>query len=191
MDETPGPDRAKRRGRRFSARGWAIGMLVTLFAQFGLGMFTNLFIQIPSTHPGAGEHNYFAATARGVAWLETSKDAPVVVATHAGVGLTLVIGSLWMLTRAFRTRSKAAVLWSAILGALCILAAAVNGLSFLDYNNNVNSYLMAMFFAGSVVCYGVILALAAGEQPAAGVSRGLGEVSRTEPAQDVNDQGTA
>jgi hypothetical protein len=166
-------------------------MLVTLFAQFSLGMFANLFIDISSTHPGAGEHNYLTATFRGIVWLETSKDAPVLVATHAGVGVTLLIGSLWMLTRAVRTRSRPTVTWSAVLGALCILGAAVNGASFLDYNNDVNSYLMAMFFAGSVLCYGVILALVAGEQPAAGVTGRHGEASRAEPTPDVNDLGTA
>lgn len=196
MDETPGPARAGRRGRPFSARGWAIGMLVTLFVQFGLGMYSNLFIEIAPGHPGAGEHDYLTATARSIAWLEASKDAPVVVATHAGVGLTLLIGSLWMVTRAVRSRSRPAVRWSAILGALAILGAAVNGASFLDYNNDVNSYLMAMFFAGSVLCYGVILSLAAGDQPAAGVPAavaltGHGEVPSAEPAPDVNDAGTA
>jgi len=159
MDETPAPARDRHRGRRFSTRGWAIGMLVTLLAQFGLGMYANLFIQIPSRHPGAGEHNYLTATARGIAWLETSKDAPVVVATHVGVGLTLVIGAAWMVTRAFQTRTRPTVSWSAVLGGLFILGAAINGGSFLDYNNDVNSYLMAMFFAAAVACYGLILTL--------------------------------
>jgi hypothetical protein len=156
-------------------------MLVTLLAQFGLGMYVNLFIQIPARHPGAGERNYLTATVRGIAWLETSKDAPVVVATHAGVGLTLVIGSLWLVTRAVRTRSGPAVRWSAILGALCIFAAAINGASFLDYNSNVNSYLMAMFFAGSVLCYGVILTLPAAGQPAAGALALPASGSRSPP----------
>jgi hypothetical protein len=166
-------------------------MLVTLAVQFGLGMYANLFIDIPSNHPGVGDHDYFTATARGIAWLEGSKDAPVVVATHVGVGLTLLIGAVWMVTRALQTRTRPTVRWSAFLGGLCILGAGINGGSFLDYNNDVNSYLMAMFFAGAVVCYGVILALATAAQPAVGVSMRHGEVSRTRPTPDVNDPGTA
>ena len=44
-------------------------------------------------------------------------------------------------------------------GGLCIIGAAFNGASFLDYNKNVNSYLMALLFAAAVLCYVVILAL--------------------------------
>jgi hypothetical protein len=45
------------------------------------------------------------------------------------------------------------------LGALCILGAGFNGGSFLDYNANLSSYLMALLFAAAVLCYGVILTL--------------------------------
>jgi hypothetical protein len=166
-------------------------MLVTLLAQFGLGMFVNLFIDIPSRHPGAGERNYLTATARGIAWLETSKDAPVVVATHAGVGLTLVIGAAWMATRAFQARTGPAVSWSAVLGGLFILGAAVNGASFLDYNDDVNSYLMAMFFAAAVACYGLILALPAGSQRGARAPAPRAATIRTGRASDVNGAGKA
>jgi hypothetical protein len=168
ISETPDQARARRRPRRFRARGWAIGMLVTLLVQFGLGMYTNLFITIPPKHPGAGEHDYFTATGSGIAWLEGSKDAPVVVATHAGVGLTLLIGAIWMVALAFRTRARPVVTWSAVLGGLFILGAAINGGSFLDYNDDIYSYMMAMFFAAAVTCYGLILALPADSQPAAG-----------------------
>jgi hypothetical protein len=168
MGETPDQAQAPREARRFRAQGWAIGMLVTLLIQFGLGMYTNLFITIAPKHPGAGEHDYFSATARGIAWLESSKDAPVVVATHVGVGLTLLIGAVWMVTLALRTHARPVVTWSAVLGGLFILGAAVNGGSFLDYNNDVNSYLMAMFFAAAVAAYGLILAQPADSQPVAG-----------------------
>jgi hypothetical protein len=197
MSPTPGhivgktPDQARpgHRPRRFRARGWATGMLVTLLVQFGLGMFTNLFIHIPSNHPGAGEHNYFTATGRGIAWLETSKDAPVVVATHAGVGLTLVIGAVWMVTLAFRVRARPLVSWSAVLGGLFILGAAINGASFLDYNDDVNSFLMAMFFAAAVTCYGLILAQPAGSQAAARIPAAPTRTNWAERTPDVDGIG--
>ena len=64
--------------------------------------------------------------------------------------------SAWLAAQAIRNR-RPAVTWAAVPGALCIIGAAVNGASFLDYNN-VNSYLMALLFA-AVLCYAVILAL--------------------------------
>jgi hypothetical protein len=176
MNEMPGAANASRGGGRLRPRAWAIGILVTLLAQFGLGMYTNLFIQISDSHPGYGEHNYFAATYHGIVWLETSRYAPVVVATHAGVGLTLVIGSVWLVVRAIQTRSRPTVRWPAVLGALFVIAAAINGAGFLDYNNDVYSYLMAMFFAAAVLCYVVILALPVSGQPAADAPAGHGEV---------------
>ena len=185
MHEMPVAASASHRGGRLRARRWAIGILFTLLAQFGLGMYSNLFVTIAPGHPGYGEHNYLTATLRGIAWLETSKYAPVVVATHAGVGLSLVIGSLWLAVRAVQTRSGAVVNWSAVLGALCLLGAAVNGASFLDYGDDVNSYLMAMFFAVATLCYVVLLALPASGQPQAGTAAGHAEVRRS------NDVGTA
>ena len=66
--------------------------------------------------------------------------------------------SAWLAAQAIRNR-RPAVTWAAVPGALCIIGAAVNGASFLDYNNNVNSYLMALLFAAAVHGYAVILAL--------------------------------
>ena len=83
------------------------------------------------------------------------------LATHAGLGLLLVVGSVWLAVLAIRSRRRA-VIWAAVLGALFILGAGFNGGSFLDYNKDVNSYLMALLFAAAVVCYTVILALSGG-----------------------------
>jgi hypothetical protein len=162
-------------------------MLITLLAQFGLGVWSNLFISIPEHHPGAGEHNYFIATGRGIAWLEDNQYAPVVVATHAGVGVTLVVISLWVAVQSIRTRKRPTISWLAILGALSIIAAAVNGGGFLDYNNDVYSFLMAMFFAAAVTCYVLLLALPSG-RPMAIAS--TGEDGAT-PVPEVNEAGAA
>ena len=50
-------------------------------------------------------------------------------------------------------------MWAAVLGALFILGAGFNGASFLNYNHDANSYVMALLFAAAVLCYSVILAL--------------------------------
>ena len=50
------------------------------------------------------------------------------------------------------------------MGALCILPAGFTGGGFLDYNNDVNPYVMALLFAAAVLCYAVILAVPGGPE---------------------------
>jgi len=68
-----------------------------------------------------------------------------------------VLGSLWLAVLAIRGR-RAGFVWAAVLGALFILGAGFNGASFLNYNKDANSYVMALLFA-AVLCYIIILAL--------------------------------
>ena len=154
----PGVVRASRDRRNRAARGWAFGLLVALLVQFGLGMYVNLFAHIPLNHPGHGAKNFFAGSYHSVAWAETSPHAPLILAFHAGLGLILVLGSLWLAVLAIRGR-RAGFVWAAVLGALFILGAGFNGASFLNYNKDANSYVMALLFAAAVLCYIVLLAL--------------------------------
>lgn len=154
----PGAARATRDRRNRTARGWAFGLLVALLVQFGLGMYVNLFAHIPLNHPGHRAKNFFAGSYHSVAWAETSPHAPLILAFHAGLGLLLVLGSLWLTVLAIRGR-RAGFVWAAVLGALFILGAGFNGASFLNYNEDANSYVMALLFALAVLCYIIILAL--------------------------------
>jgi hypothetical protein len=97
--------RAKQDPSNLTARRWAFGLLVALLAQFGVGMYVNLFTRIPLNHPGHGAHNDLTGTFHSVAWAETSQRAPVILATHAGLGLLLVVGSPWLAALAVRGRS--------------------------------------------------------------------------------------
>lgn len=156
-----GPARAKRdNGWNVAARGWAWGMLSTLLVQFGIGMYVNLFANIPLNHPGHDPGNFITGSFDSVGWAESSKNAPVILATHAGVGLILVVGAVWMAVLAIRGR-RPAVTWASIGGAVCILGAAINGASFLAYNKNINSYVMALLTGAALLCYVAILALPA------------------------------
>src|SRR5262252_276832 len=159
-DTAPSPAavRTTRDRRNRAARGWAFGLLIALLVQFGLGMYVNLFAHIPLNHPGHGAKNFFTGSYHSVAWAETSPHAPLILAFHAGLGLLLVLGSLWLAVLAIRGR-RAGYVWAAVLGALFILGAGFNGASFLNYNHDANSYVMALLFAAAVLCYSVILAL--------------------------------
>ena len=154
----PRAERARKDRRNRAARGWAFGLLIALLVQFGLGMYVNLFASIPLNHPGHGAKNFFAGSYHSVAWAETSPHSPVILAVHAGLGLLLVLGSLWLAVLAIRGR-RAGFVWAAVLGALFILGAGFNGASFLNYNKDANSYVMALLFALVVLCYIVLLAL--------------------------------
>ncbi|MDR0345274.1 MAG: hypothetical protein LBI49_19615 [Nocardiopsaceae bacterium] len=156
----PGALRARRDRRNHAARGWAFGLLIALLVQFGLGMYVNLFASIPLSHPGHGAKNFFAGSYHSVAWAETSPHAPLILAFHAGLGLFLVLGSLWLAVLAVRGR-RAGFVWAAVLGALFILGAGFNGASFLNYNEDANSYVMALLFGAAVLCYIIILTLPA------------------------------
>jgi riboflavin transporter FmnP len=159
-DAAPVPrvERAKRDRRNRAARGWAFGLLIALLVQFGLGMYVNLFATIPLHHPGHGANDFFTGSYHSVVWAETSANAPLILGFHAGVGLLLVLGSIWLVVVAIRGR-RAGYVWTAILGALFILGAGFNGASFLNYNEDANSYVMALLFAAAVLCYIVLLAL--------------------------------
>ena len=159
----PGAVRARRDRRNRAARGWAFGLLIALLVQFGLGMYVNLFAQIPLNHPGHGASDFFAGSYHSVAWAETSPHAPLILAFHAGLGLFLVLGSLWLAVLAIRGR-RAGFVWAAVLGALFILGAGFNGASFLNYNEDANSFVMALLFALAVLCYVVLLALPRGTE---------------------------
>jgi heme A synthase len=153
----PAAVRATRDRRNRAARGWAFGLLIALLVQFGLGMYVNLFAHIPLNHPGHGAKDFFAGSYHSVAWAETSPHAPLILAFHGGLGLLLVVGSLWLVVLASRGR-RTGFVWAAVLGALFIIGAGFNGASFLNYNEDANSYVMALLFAAAVLCYIVLLA---------------------------------
>ncbi len=56
---------------------------------------------------------------------------------------------------------RRAAVWLAAAGLTAIIFAGFNGASFLKYNLNISSMLMSVGFAVAVVCYVVILSLAA------------------------------
>src|SRR5258708_33786970 len=51
-----------------SLRPLTILMLLLLAVQFLLGMLVNLFVQVPSVHPGVGASNYFQGVVQRLAW---------------------------------------------------------------------------------------------------------------------------
>ncbi len=131
--------------------------LVMLIAQFLLGMAVNLFVKIPTDHPGANPPEYFSGVAQSVTWAILHGN--LLLAIHGGFGIVLVIAAVGTLVQAIGNRGSGIVL-SAVFGFIGVLGAGFNGGSFLNYHQDFSSMLMATGFAIAVVAYSVGLYLA-------------------------------
>ncbi len=132
-------------------RGSVFGIVVLLIAQFLLGMAANLFVTVTRHHPGANASNFFGGSVQSVFWALTQ--SPAVLILHAILGILLFLNAIVILVRSFQLDSRF-IRTAAILGFLGIIVAGFNGAAFLDYNHDINSYIMAIGFAlaGVLLC---------------------------------------
>ncbi len=130
---------------------------VILLIQYLLGMVVNLFVTIPGHHPGAGASNYFTGAVSGLDWLISR--GPAWAAAHAALGLALVLVALASVALT-RWRDGRIATATSVLGALAIVGAAFNGVSFVNYGHNFSSMIMAGLWALALGCYiaGVVMA---------------------------------
>jgi hypothetical protein len=142
------PDRRVEGARQ--PRAGYFGILVVLIAQFLLGMAVNLFVTIPKDHPGAHPPEYFSGVAESVTWAVLHGHPLLII--HAVLGIVLAFYSISLMVRGIQTRSSRVML-PAIIGALGIVIAGLNGGSFLNYNEDFSSMIMAGGFALAVVAY--------------------------------------
>jgi hypothetical protein len=124
---------------------------VLVVVQTAIGMVVNLYVTVPVHHSGAQPSNYFTGSLQSVAW--ALGHGAVSLAIHATLGLALVAVAIWVAVRAVKLR-PGWVGFTAVLGALLAIGAGFfNGASFLDFNNNISSLLMALLALGSLSCY--------------------------------------
>jgi hypothetical protein len=128
-----------------------------LLIQYLLGMVVNVFVVLPGQHPGAGAGDYFTGAASGLAWVIAQ--GPGWAAVHAAFGLALAAAALASIALARRQDGRLALALS-VLGALAIVGAGFNGVSFLDYGHAFSSMIMAGLWALALACYlgGAVLA---------------------------------
>jgi hypothetical protein len=140
-------------------RGLAVNLVscLLLLIQYLLGMVVNVYIVLPARHPGASAANYFSGSAAGLGWLISS--GPAWAAAHAAFGLALVVAAFAAIALTWRTGSGAGRT-TAVLGALAIIGAGFNGLSFITYGKDFSSMIMAGLWALALACYlaGAVLA---------------------------------
>jgi hypothetical protein len=137
---------------REQMRNQFLGTLIFLIVQFLLGMAVNLFVTISTNHPGSNAPEYFGGVVQSVTW--AILHGHVLLQVHAVLGLLLVLNALGLLIAAIRTRARD-LIWVTSLGLFGVLAAGFNGGSFLNYNQDLSSMIMATFFAWAVVSYAV------------------------------------
>jgi hypothetical protein len=137
---------------RQGMRDQFLGTLIFLMIQFLLGMAVNLFVTIPTSHPGANPPEHFGGVVQSVTW--AILHGQILVILHASLGLLLVLNALGLLVAAIRVRQRDLITVTAF-GLSGVLAAGFNGGSFLNYDQDFSSMLMATFFAIAVVAYAV------------------------------------
>jgi len=126
-------------------------LLSGLAIQFILGMVLNLFVKIPDTHPGTSGNNYFVRIADSYGW-GLAAAGGLVLMLHIIVGTGLLIGSFVLVIQALRSKYRPWILIT-VVGAIGILGAMFNGLSFLSYNRNLSSLIMAIGYLLATVSY--------------------------------------
>ena len=157
--ETPqvGSTRTLRRtngSSRIKLRRLLLAAIVLVLVQAGIGMSVNLYVVVPSRHPGAHPGSYFSGSLDSVSWAIVH--GPFVLGAHVILGLTLSVVLVLLAFYAIRSGDRVVGAWSS-LGGLLVIGAAFNGASFLDFNDSVSSLIMALLALASIGCYALAL----------------------------------
>jgi hypothetical protein len=122
-------------------------ILVLLVVQYLSGMILNLYVTLPSTHPGTGE-----SYAPSIPWA-LAGGAGVVLAIHVAAWLCLTAGGIVVLVLGILRRRSGSIV-GASLGLLFLLLAASGGLTFLNRGgDNSESLIMALGFLAACLTY--------------------------------------
>jgi hypothetical protein len=133
-------------------RRQSIGLLVGYVLQFLAGMSLNLFVTIPTKHPGSSGNNYASQSWHSLIW-SLAGHGGWGLAFHVYLALLLVFGSISLFVFALVLHNKNWSITSGIV-ALFTLGAFFNGLSFIDFNKSISSMIMATCW---LVAVGVLI----------------------------------
>ena len=157
----------ERRGGR-TLRWMLLAAVLLVVVQASIGMVVNLYVVVPSHHPGAKPSNYFAGSFHSVVWAVGHGAAALAV--HASLGIALVVFALGAAVHAIRAGRRAVATWS-VLGGLFVIGAGFNGASFLDFNKNISSLIMALLALAAIGSY-VVAPFLLGQPASADAARG-------------------
>jgi hypothetical protein len=144
-DESLGSEVTPRIARDLRTNCFAAAVM--LVVEFGLGMWTNIYANLPASDHGK---SMFGAFGHAVA------DGPVGLSLHAIVGTLLVIAGISAVVRAVFTRSPVSISFTGV-ALLAILAAWSSGAKFVGDMGKGPSLTMALATGVALLCYAVIL----------------------------------
>jgi hypothetical protein len=142
-------------------RRGSMAVLVLVVAEYGLGMYVNLYVTVPRTDHG---RSVGSAIANG----------PAMLSVHAVLGLLLGLAALGVLAQAVMVRRLGVIALSAA-GLFTLALASVAGTSFTSGGDPGDSMAMSVLTGVGLLCYAANLYLAASARPAlAGMTRASG-----------------
>ncbi|HUB43219.1 MAG TPA: hypothetical protein VMA72_30570 [Streptosporangiaceae bacterium] len=133
-----------------------LAAVLLVVVQASIGMVVNLYIAVPSHHPGAEPANYFAGSFHSVIWAISHGAAALAI--HAALGIALVVFVIGAAVHAIRAGRRDVAAWS-VLAGLLVIGAGFNGASFLDFNHDISSLIMALLALAAIGSYTVALFL--------------------------------
>ncbi len=138
-------------------RGNTFGVLAMLIVQFAIGIVVNLYATIPAGDRGSG---IFGAIGRALT------NGPASLATHAGLGLLIVLAAIALVVRSIVARHAVSIVLS-VIGLAAIASAALNGARFVADGGAASASLaMALSTAVAMLCYALGLLLLGFSRPA-------------------------
>jgi hypothetical protein len=125
----------------------SLDAVVMLLIEYGLGIWVNLYVQVPAENHGKGAFAAFgAAVAHG----------PVALAVHAVLGTLLLVTAIALIVRAALARKTAATVIGAV-AFLAMLTAWLSGARFVGDGAAGASFGMAIATGVALLSYVVIL----------------------------------
>jgi len=132
-------------------RASSFGGVIMLLAEYCLGVWVNLYAQVPASDHGTG---LLTAFGRAVA------NGPVTLALHALLGTLLLITAIGVIVHAAMARDTASTV-IAVIGLLAVAGAWVSGARFMGAQSSGASFGMAAATAIALLGYVTILFLPA------------------------------
>lgn len=133
-------------------RANSLAALVILLVEYGLGIWVNLYGQLPASDNGA---SLSAGFGRAVA------DGPVGLSIHAVLGAALVVSAVTCVVRSFLAR-RPVLISAGIVGLAAVVIAALSGARFVGQGTNATSMSMAIAAGVAIGAYAFMLFLTAG-----------------------------
>jgi len=123
----------------------SLAVLVLLLAEYGIGMYVNLYVTVP-----AADHGHSAGSA--------ISNGPVILSAHAVIGLLLGLSALAVLVLSVIAR-RPSVIAVSVVGLLALAVASLAGTSFTSSGDSADSMAMSVMTGIGLLCYAANLYL--------------------------------